>query len=109
MATPLYVFAYGSLMSEPASPGHVVGRERAVLRGWRRVFHQESRTRGCPPHAAPDVAAVPGFVSDGGVRYSLALGLVQTAIDQSFRLFQLAVDKLLVGGDQLGAQLHHVQ
>ncbi|MEM6930619.1 MAG: gamma-glutamylcyclotransferase, partial [Myxococcota bacterium] len=71
------VFAYGSLMSEPALPAHLVGRQRAVLSGWRRVFQQQSRTRGCPPDAVPEVPAVPGFVSAEGVRYSLALGLVE--------------------------------
>jgi len=79
MDRPLDVFAYGSLISEPAAPDHVLGGRRAVLRGWRRVFHQRSHTRGCPPEAAPLEAAVAGFVDDRGVRFSLALGLVEDA------------------------------
>ena len=76
MEATLDVFAYGSLMSEPAAPAHVVGRDRGVLTGWRRVFHQRSHTRGCPPDAAPALPPVAGFVDDRGVRFSLALGLV---------------------------------
>lgn len=75
-SNPLHVFAYGSLMSEPAAPDHVIAQQRASLDGWRRVFHQRSHTRGCPPELAPDCDAVPGFVNAQGVRYSLALGLV---------------------------------
>lgn len=77
MTDTLDVFAYGSLMSEPAAPAYVVGRERAELRGWQRTFNQRSLTRGCPPDAAPDVPAVDGFVDASGVRFSLALGLIE--------------------------------
>ncbi|MEN0064113.1 MAG: gamma-glutamylcyclotransferase [Myxococcota bacterium] len=78
MTTTLDVFAYGSLMSEPAAPDHLVGRSTAVLLGWRRVFQQLSRTRGCPADAAPPgEPAISGFIGDHGVRFSLALGLVE--------------------------------
>ncbi len=100
--TTLDVFAYGSLMSEPAAPRHVVGTQRAVLVGWRRAFHQCSYTRGAPPDAAPDVPPVAGFVSEEGGRYSLALGLVE---DPASRVVGVCVHYDVDHADEVLAEL----
>ncbi|MFT7624600.1 MAG: cation transport regulator ChaC [Myxococcota bacterium] len=78
-AMVFHLFGYGSLITTPEHEERVIGRDLAVLPGYRRLFNKRSPTRGCPREDAFDAFAIPPAFERPSAIQSLAVGTIVQA------------------------------